>query len=127
MEEIIKALSPIFYLVARVSFGLLMISHGYPKLMNMSGFIENVGKMGFPLPMLLGPLAMAAELLGGIMVTLGFKVRLACVWILVTMLNAAFIVHAADPFSKKEFALTYALLAIVFMAKGSGKFSVDKD
>lgn len=126
IENIIKKFSPIFFVVARVSFGVLMATHGYPKLMNLGGFIENVGKM-FPLPMVMGPLAVFAELVGGILVAIGYKTRLACVLIFGTMMGAAFVVHAADPFQKKEFALVYAILALVFMAKGSGKFSLDKD
>jgi putative oxidoreductase len=126
MRSLFIKLSPILYLVARVSFGVFMATHGYPKLMNMAGFIENVGKM-FPLPMIMGPLAVFAELVGGILVAIGYKTRLACVLIFFTMIGAAFVVHAADPFSKKEFALVYAILALVFMAKGSGRFSLDRD
>jgi putative oxidoreductase len=126
MSNLFRKLSPVLYLVARVTFGVFIAMHGYPKLMNLAGFIENVGKM-FPLPMVLGPIAALSELLGGILVAIGYKTRLACVFILFTMLGAAFVVHAADPFQKKEFALLFAVLSLVFMAKGSGKFSLDKD
>tara|TARA_B100001248_G_C27376272_1_gene454429 strand:+ start:546 stop:941 length:396 start_codon:yes stop_codon:yes gene_type:complete len=127
IEDLLKAASPILFLLSRVAFGGLMVYHGYPKLMGMPGFIENVGKMGFPLPVVMAPMAMASELLGGLLVAIGFKTRLASIFIFFTMLGAAFIAHANDPFQKKEFALVYAILALVFMAKGSGKFALDKD
>lgn len=127
LENVIKKLSPIFFLVARVTFGVFIATHGYPKLMNMGDFISKVDSLGFPLPMVMGPIAALSELLGGILVAVGYKTRLACVFILFTMLGAALVVHAADPFQKKEFALLYAILSLVFMAKGSGRFSLDRD
>jgi putative oxidoreductase len=42
------------------------------------------------------------------------------------MLVAAFIVHATDPFfSKKEFALVYALYYLGLACTGPGRFSLD--
>ena len=42
------------------------------------------------------------------------------------MLVAAFIVHGADPFAKKEKALLYAICFLVIAITGAGKYSIDK-
>ncbi len=126
IENILISVQGFIYLFFRVGFGALLFSHGWPKLMNMAGFIENVGKMGLPLPMVSGPLAMASEVLGGILIILGFKSRIAASVALITFLVATFVVHANDPWQKKEFALVYALMCLAVMASGSGKFSIDK-
>ena len=42
-----------------------------------------------------------------------------------TMLVAGFGVHAADPFARKEMALLYLAIAVMFLLVGSGKYGVD--
>ena len=128
VENIIKSQSNLLLLVGRVFVGLTMaIAHGYPKLMNMSGFTANVAKMGMPLPEVSAALAMGSELLGGILIAVGFKTRFASLALFGTMLVAGLVVHGADPFSKKEMALLYAAACLILMAVGPGKFSIDKD
>ncbi|MEC9281400.1 MAG: DoxX family protein [Bdellovibrionota bacterium] len=128
VENLFKANSNLLLLIGRLFIGLTMaISHGYGKMMNMSGFIGNVAKMGFPLPEVMGSLAMGSELIGGLLIAIGFKTRLAAFTVFGTMLVAAFVVHGADPFGKKEFALVYAAACLIIMAVGPGKFSFDKD
>jgi len=39
---------------------------------------------------------------------------------------AAFMVHAADPFSQKELALLYLLAFLMVVFVGPGKYSLDK-
>ena len=51
---------------------------------------------------------------------------LAAVPLLVTMLVAAFVVHADDPWGKKEFALLYAIPALSLIFTGGGRFSLDQ-
>jgi putative oxidoreductase len=43
----------------------------------------------------------------------------------ITMIVAAFIVHADDPFGKKELALLYLSGCLTLIFTGAGKFSVD--
>ena len=60
-------------------------------------------------------------------IAIGFKTRLAALFVFVTMCVAFLKVHAADPFKVKELAILYAVGALMLIAKGSGKFSLDKD
>lgn len=45
--------------------------------------------------------------------------------LLVTMVVAAFVVHGADPFGKKELALLYGAGALTLMLTGAGRLSID--
>ena len=127
-ESLLRSNTNVFLLIGRLFIGLTMaFAHGYPKLMNMSGFTANVAKMGLPLPELSAALAMTAELLGGLMIAIGFRTRFASFALLFTMLVAGFIVHGADPFAKKEMALLYAASCLLLLGTGPGKFSVDKN
>jgi putative oxidoreductase len=113
-------------LLLRLGFGLsLALAHGLPKLRSFEKFLGNVTRHGFPLPELLAPLAVMSELAGGILLALGLATRPAAVFVIATMFAAAFKVHAADPFSKKELALAYALVAIVLFVAGPGRHSLD--
>ncbi|MBW3163701.1 DoxX family protein [Ferrimonas balearica] len=49
--------------------------------------------LGLPMPELMAALAIGAELIGGILLLLGWLTRLMCIPLMVTMLVAAFAVH----------------------------------
>ena len=70
-------------------------------------------------------LAVFAEVLCVIFVLVGLGTRLASIPIIVTMVIAVFLIHAADPFAVKEMGLLYLLAYVVFFLVGSGKYSVD--
>ncbi|MGE0325233.1 MAG: DoxX family protein [Polyangiaceae bacterium] len=113
-------------LVLRVWFGLTMaFVHGYGKLMNLGDFSAKVAKLGLPLPGVLGPAAGLSEFLGGILLALGLMTRLSSVSLICTMSVAAFVVHAHDPFQKKELALCYGVAAVALLLAGPGRFSAD--
>jgi len=113
-------------LLLRLWFGgVLAINHGLPKLGHMAGFAAGVAEMGLPAPTLMAYAAVAAELVGGLMLAAGLGTRLAAVPVTLTMLVAAFVRHAADPFMKKEFALAYGVVALVLLITGPGRYSVD--
>jgi putative oxidoreductase len=113
-------------LLLRVGFGLsLAFGHGINKLFTLGKFIRKTEGHGFPLPEVMAPLAMLSELAGGILLALGLATRPAAAFVIATMLGAAFVAHANDPFSKKELALAYALAALVVLVAGPGRYSVD--
>ncbi len=114
------------YTLFRVFIGLAMaFGHGLGKMKGAEGFIENVAKMGLPMPTLLGWSAILAEFVGGLLIAIGLLTRPAAVFLGITMAVAAFVVHAPDAFSKKEMALLYLASSIVILAFGAGKFGVD--
>jgi putative oxidoreductase len=114
--------------IMRVSFGLMMlIGHGLPKLqMATSGdpirFADPIG-LGVTFSLWA---AIFSEFLCALFVTIGFQTRIASAFLVFTMVVAAFIVHAADPFfTQKEFPLLYAFLFLGLMGTGAGRYSVD--
>jgi len=105
--------------------GMLVLAHGLPKIQNYSAMSTQ-----FPDPLGLGPTftlltAIFAEFFCGILVVLGLSTRLATLPIIGTLLTAAIVVHAADPWSKKEFAMLYAIPFIALFFTGPGAFSLD--
>lgn len=110
----------------RIFIGLTMaITHGLGKLPPPEGLIAGVEGMGFPAPVIFAWAAALAEFLGGIFIALGFLTRPSAIFLSFTMLVAAFGVHGADPFGMKELSLMYFFVSLIFIIRGSGKFSVD--
>lgn len=111
----------------RVVVGLLMaFLHGMGKIPPGEQLIGGVAGLGFPAPELFAWLAGLAELVGGIFLAVGFLTRPAAFMVAFTMLVAAFGRHAADPVNVKELALLYLFVALIFVARGAGRWSVDR-
>ncbi len=67
----IAAFGDVGTLVLRLFFGLLLATHGYPKLTSgRTGTMGWLGSMG--LPTILGPLVGMLELFGGFLLVVGF-------------------------------------------------------
>lgn len=113
-------------LLLRLWFGLVLaFGHGWGKVTNLSGFTESVTKLGMPMPALLAVAAAASEFGGGLLLAAGLLTRVAAIFVTTTMLVAAFVVHANEPFMKKEFALAYAFAAVTLLIAGAGRWSLD--
>ena len=113
-------------LILRVGISLLMVTHGYAKL---SKFIS--GDHAFADPIGIGEelslmLTIGAEFFCSILLIIGLASRAVLIPLLFTMLVVLFIVHANDPFDKKEHALLFIIPYITLLFTGPGRFSLDK-
>lgn len=112
-------------LLLRIGVACLMLTHGLPKLQKVLS-----GNFAFGDPLGLGSgvsltLAALAEVGGSLLILVGAATRLAVLPLIVTMLVAAFVAHADDPFGKKELPLLYLFSYILLLLAGAGKYSVD--
>ncbi len=103
----------------------MALAHGLGKLPPSEQFVGGVAKLGFPAPDVFAWAASLAEFLGGVFLALGLFTRLSSLFVALTMLTAAFGVHLNDPFQKKELALLYLAVALCFLLKGAGDWSLD--
>lgn len=113
-------------LVLRVGIASFMIVHGYQKL----GWLMAGGEIQLGDPIGVGMaaslyLAVFAEFFCSIFLLLGLGTRLALIPLIITMIVAVFIVHAADGFDKKELGLHYLLVYVFLLVSGPGKYSID--
>lgn len=86
---------------------------------------------GFPDPLGVGStfsliLVVFAEAVCALAVALGLWVRWTAIPVVVTMVVAAFLIHASDPLAKKELALLYGLGFSSVALLGSGRYSLDR-
>ncbi len=102
--------------------GTMLLMHGWPKLM---GFAQRFNSFPDPLGVsspVSYSLTIFAEVFCAALIVAGVATRLAAIPLLVTMLVAAFVVHGADPFAKKELALLYGTCFATLIFSGSGKY-----
>ncbi len=119
-------LSDLSLTTLRISAGLLMAGlHGLGKVPPSEKLIEGVTSLGFPEPYLFAWAAGLAELVGGIFLAAGFMTRMSAFFVGFTMFVAAFGRHLKDPWDVKELSVLYLAIALIFVFKGSGRFSID--
>ena len=120
-----KTMPSLLLLIARISFGLLFLSHGVAKWMA----IEELS-FTFPDPLGVGvtlslSLVIFAEVFCSIGVILGALYRLCLIPMIFTMCIAFFVIHRSDAFAAKELALIYLIIFVLLFIAGPGRFSVD--
>lgn len=113
-------------LILRLAAGLTMaFQHGIGKLQNLiNGNLQFADPIGIGVTTSLF-LAGMAEFFCAIAVSLGILTRLMSIPVAFTMLVAAFIVHANDPFERKELAVLYLAIFFTMILTGAGRYSFD--
>jgi len=112
-------------LLFRVTVGVLMLSHGYTKLIHFNvmryDFLNFLG-LGSTLSL---SLDIFAELFCSIFVILGLFTRLAVLPIMIAMAVALFKVHHFHLFAEGERATFYLAGCLLIAFCGPGRISVD--
>lgn len=113
-------------LILRIGAGVLIFTHGFPKLLKVFA-----GDFSFSDPIGLGPalsliLVVFAEGICSIFIALGLGTRLAAFVLCINMAVIAFVAHAGDPFSSKEKGLLFLVMFAVIFFTGGGKYSLDQ-
>jgi putative oxidoreductase len=113
----------------RVVVGVIMTAHGWQKLLDFGTWRVQVAQLGVPAADIAAPLAMVAELFGGLALILGLGTRIAAfavACVMVVAIGAVNLPHglfAAD--GGFEFPLVLLTAALYFIAAGGGPISLD--
>lgn len=113
-------------LILRLAVGwMMLIAHGLPKYQS---FAEKADV--FPDPLGMGSKLSLMSAIGNeigfsLLLILGLLTRVASTGLAFTMGVAAFVVHASDPWAKKELAVLYLIAYVTLILTGPGQFSVD--
>lgn len=112
-------------LVLRLAAGILMMNHGYDKLVHFGEyqhkFMSFLG-MGGTLSL---ALVVFAEFFCSLFLVLGLFTRLATIPLIVTMAVALFDAHDSKFFGDGEMAALYIAGYLVLLIVGPGRISVD--
>ena len=112
--------------LGRLMIAIIFITAGFGKITDFPGSVGYAQSVGMPLPTLGIAVAIVIELLGGILLVVGFKTRWVAAAIAVFSIAAAFLFHFT-PFDQinfwKNVAIAGGLLQIVYF--GAGPLSLD--
>jgi putative oxidoreductase len=131
---IYAAFDPIALPLLRLTMGLILVPHGCQKLFGWFGgagfekFTEIFDKIGWHPAVFWVALVALTESVGGLLLAFGFLTRFAAAAILIFMLNAMWATSAKGFFWAQggmEYPLLIGTVALVFLIKGGGRFSVD--
>lgn len=112
-------------LILRITAAVLLLGHGYDKLIHFSE--KHSQFMNF---MHLGPalsyaLVVFAEFFCSLLLLIGLFTRLAAIPLIINMAVAVFVAHKGDVFGDGEHAALYLGMYIVILLLGAGRVSVD--
>jgi putative oxidoreductase len=131
---IYAAFDPIALPLLRLTMGLILVPHGCQKLFGWFGglgfekFTEIFDKIGWHPAVFWVALVALTESVGGLLLAFGFLTRFAAAAILIFMINAVWATSAKGFFWAQggmEYPILIGVVALVFLIKGGGRFSVD--
>ena len=112
----------------RIIVGLLMVYHGLEVF--DAGKIKDYAQWDFfkkfSSPAFVVYIGKSAELVAGILLTIGLFTRLASLVLIATMLYIAFYVGSGKIWYEDQHPFLFVLLGLVFFFSGSGKWRVDE-
>ncbi len=138
MEKFIKSLVKIFSSLQDVSllFVRLILAYGFygpamKKLSNFAGVVQWFSEgLHLPFPYINAAMAVATEVSGVILLTLGLMTRLISIPMMVVMTVAISTVHWVNGFSASnngyEIPLYYLIMLFLLLTTGPGKISLDE-
>jgi uncharacterized membrane protein YphA (DoxX/SURF4 family) len=114
--------------VIRIIVGLLMVYHGWEVFDagKIKGYTEWDFFKKLASPLFVVYLGKSAELLAGILLTIGLFTRAASLVLIATMLYIAFYVGGGKIWYEDQHPFLFVLLGLVYFFSGSGKWSVDE-
>jgi putative oxidoreductase len=120
----------ILLLAGRILSCLLFLIAGYNKIIKHDFYVGYFGKLGVPLPSVSVPGAMIFELVGGLMLLVGYKTRSVAFLLGLYSLVAGLFAHLAwaDPNQLNHFFKNVTIFGalLAFSVAGAGKYSIDE-
>ena len=112
-------------LALRIGIGGLFITTGLTKLMGPAGVVGMLSKIGFPAPTFWAWLLIFVELLFGVAVLTGFKLKYATVPLAIVLIVAIIVMAPSQLMSTlKDVALLSGLISL--WLSGAGKVSLSR-
>lgn len=118
----------VLMLIGRVLISIIFLVSGYGKIVGFAGTVAFVGT-ALPFPTLLTALAIIIEVVGSLMLLIGYKTRLAAAALIVftTVATLAFHLNLADQAQSVQFMKNLAIIGglLYVYALGAGNMSLD--
>jgi putative oxidoreductase len=126
---------PLVLPLLRVGLGIILVPHGCQKFFGWFGgagfvrFTQIFENVGYKPGALWVTVVAATELIGGLLLVFGLFTRLAAFAVVIFMINAVWVTSSKGFFwtsGGMEYSILILLVALVFLVKGGGDYSIDK-
>ncbi len=107
----------------RLVYGVLDNVFDWKHMMLFRDFLDTTG---FPLPLVSAVVSVYAQLFAGIMILLGWKIRIAALLMIINFLIAVLMVHLGQSFELMTPALAMLFSNVLFLFYGAGRYAFDK-
>jgi putative oxidoreductase len=113
--------------ILRVTAGVLLVTHGFGKIMNPMGAVGMVESLGFYPGVFWSPLLAATEFFGGILVALGLFTRPASFAAMIVLLVTVYFhgIVKAEGLGGAEKSILWTAIFLFFAVRGGNSHSVD--
>jgi putative oxidoreductase len=137
LRSLRERMEPLSYLLLRVAFGLMLMTHGIPKILGrshgsmadpMAGSVHLIGNvLHLPAAPLIGWFIALLEGVGGLMLALGLLTRLIAPLVVVQMLVISWLLAPTFPWIDRGFEYPLMLVFVVLLVavRGGGPNSLD--
>ncbi|WP_331774593.1 HvfX family Cu-binding RiPP maturation protein [Sulfurospirillum sp. 1612] len=129
IKQKMNHLQSISLLAARLIVAYGFWTPAWKKFGNIDAVAAWFATLGIPFPLINAYLSASTELLGVILLTLGFMTRFISIPLIVIMIVAILTVHLPNGFHAAdngfEIPLYYMIFLSLFLSFGAGKISVD--
>lgn len=116
-------------LVGRVTLAMIFVIMGYMKLMGFAGTVAYAAAAGVPLPEIAIVVAVLVELVGGLMILVGYKAKWAALATAVFLIPVTYYFHSdfSQQLNVVMFLKNLSIFGgmILLAVAGAGKYSVD--
>ncbi len=137
LRSLCERMEPLSYLLLRVAFGLMLMTHGVPKILGrshgsmadpMAGSVHLIGNvLHLPAAPLIGWFIALLEGVGGLMLALGLLTRLVAPLVVVQMLVISWLLAPTFPWIDRgfEYPLMLVFVMLLIAARGGGPVALD--
>lgn len=134
--RIYASLSGYMLPLLRITLGAILIPHGCQKLfgwfggLGFDGFSALFDRLGYRPGAFWVAIVALTEVVGGLMLIVGFFTRFAAAAVAIFMINAVWFTWNAGGFfwtkQGAEFSILLLVVSLVFLVRGGGEYSIDE-
>lgn len=111
------------FIGVRLIYGVMDNILSWEHMIEFRNFLE---LFHFPFPIVSAVASVYAQLIAGMMILLGWKIRWAGAVMVFNFLIALIIVHRRDSFEQMTTPLAILVCSVFFLLAGAGKYALDR-
>ncbi len=108
----------------RLIYGTVDNVLDWDRMIEFKDFLQ---QFHFPFPLVSGIVSVYAQLIAGLLILIGWKIRWVAVVMIINFLVALIMVHRGQTFEQMTPALAILFSNLLFFFTGAGKYSLDKE